>query len=73
MFVKQTHSVKDKFYFQSSFATKIRLFKYRKTIHSVKDKFYFQFSFAKKSAGLNDSEKMQVFFSDSALVIWSPN
>ena len=45
-FVKQTYSVKDKFYFQFSFATKIWLFTCSKTIYSVKDKFCFQFSFA---------------------------
>ena len=46
LFVKQTHSVKYKFYFQFSFATKIQLFKCGKTVYSVKDKFCFQFSFA---------------------------
>ena len=46
LFVKQTHPAKGKFYFQFSFATKIRLFKCSKTIYSVKDKFCFQFSFA---------------------------
>ena len=46
LFVKQTHSVKDKFHFQFSFVTKICLFKCSKTIYSVKDKFCFQFSFA---------------------------
>ena len=46
LFVKQTHSVNDKFYFQFSFATKIWLLKCSKTIYSVKDKFCFQFSFA---------------------------
>ena len=36
LFVKQTHSVKDKFYFQFSFATKIWLFKCSRTIYFVK-------------------------------------
>ena len=60
--VKQTHSVKDKCYFQFGFVTnelwlficckshsvkdKLWLFICCKT-HSVKDTFYFQFSFAK--------------------------
>ena len=44
-----------------------------KQTHSVKDGFYFQFSFATNEQALNDSEKIQVFFSDSALVIWSSN
>ena len=46
LFVKQTHSVKDKSYFHFSFARKIWLFKCNKTFYSVKDKFCFQFSFA---------------------------
>ena len=45
-----------------------KFFMFKQT-HSVKGKFYFQFSFVTNEQV--SIEKIQVYFSDSALVIWS--